>query len=216
MTTNVDILNKAMARTRFNNFFRFIFGVIFWIVILYLLLPLFANLFHAIFGHTLVMNDFIILVTAGFLMATLYETKETNRKAKEKEIRPIILRDGFIYNWSQLNFSIIDNKLQGEPLKFSVLKNIAANISGEIRISGKKYDLLFSHEITRNDEKLAFLPCWKGWIKEGEFIYAIFMSDNSVQDTKVGDGLTVFYSDIEGKRYKTTEDSENVQESKEF
>jgi hypothetical protein len=71
---------------------------------------------------------------------------------RENSLRPIILRSGFINNWGDIRFRFVNNKLeQGKPLEFTILRNIAKDISGYIIIDKKKYRLLFANKISQID-----------------------------------------------------------------
>ena len=136
----------------------FMVWVIAWIFVLYLLLPVFASMFRNMYKTDLSMSDFILLITAGFLIATLYETKRTNDQERRRAIRPILLRTGFLNDWESLQFTFDPTgKLMEKPIEFKVMKNIATTITGHVIISGKKYKLLFSHEITKDGGKMTFL-----------------------------------------------------------
>lgn len=192
----------------------FMLWVLFWVYILYLSLPVFASLFRSMFNRDLEMSDFIMLITAGFLMATLYETKKTNDQNREASLRPIILRTGFVSYWSSLKFTINpEGGLLEKPLEFKVFKNMATNISGTIRISGKSYKLLFSHDVTKDGVHMRFIESWKGWVAEDNLIYAIFIIDNPISNTDLEDGIIISYDDMEGHHYTTIEDSNFVQKT---
>lgn len=96
-------------------------------------------------------------------IAILQYTKETYwlkqisqkqlKHQRESSLRPVILRSGWISKWEDIKFSIKNGQLEGTPLQFTILKNIAKDISGYIIIGKKKYKLLFANEISQVNEK---------------------------------------------------------------
>jgi hypothetical protein len=219
---------KKLKRKLFENFFPFsrwfkeylsvpvfILWVILWTFVLYLILPILALLFKSLFKQDLAMNDFIMLITAGFLVATLYETKMTNDKNKEKDLRPTLLRTGFMqHGWEDLKFTITEeNKLIEKPLEFVVMTNMITNIKGSIRINSKHYKLIFSHEMTKEDESVKFLEVWNGWLAPNTIIHAIFLETGFISNTDLDDGLVITYDNMEGSHYTTVENKNYVQKT---
>jgi len=98
---------------------------------------------------------FTAIVVAQYTKET-YWLKQINRKQlehqRENSLRPIILRSGFVGNWNDVKFKIVDNKLEeGKPLEFTILKNIAKDISGHIVRNRRKCRLLFANKISQID-----------------------------------------------------------------
>ncbi|PIT88273.1 MAG: hypothetical protein COU29_03330 [Candidatus Magasanikbacteria bacterium CG10_big_fil_rev_8_21_14_0_10_36_32] len=112
---------------------------------------------------TIVLNIInIVVIFATFLAIFLYtlETKDLKKIQKkqlehqqESNLRPVILRSGWISKWEDIKFSIKNGQLKGQPLQFTILKNIAKDISGYIIINKNKYNLLFANEISQINEK---------------------------------------------------------------
>lgn len=195
----------------------FILQIIGWVIILYILIPIFISFFNGIFkGVSISTSDFILLITAAFILAYTYETQKMKEQVKENDLRPTILRSGFIENWDKINFEFSGEKLiSGKPIEFKILKGIATDIGGYVVINRHKYKLLFGNDIAKIDEqKISFLPSW-GWMGPNSFIYGVFKKDdnNKVLDTNK---IVLFYKDIEGNEYTTIEDENFSQKSYKF
>lgn len=109
-----------------------------------------------IFGFPQFSNQINLLALLSTLVVLVWYAYDTHRIANqtvEVNLRPLILRSGFIESWDGLNFSIENGVLNGIPLGFSILKNIAKDISGYIIINGKKYKLFFANNISSKDPK---------------------------------------------------------------
>lgn len=99
------------------------------------------------------LNLIALLLTLVVLIWYAYDTHRIANQTIEDSLRPLILRSGFIESWDNIKFSIENRTLQGEPLKFTILKNIAKDISGHIIINRKKYKLLFANNISGKNIK---------------------------------------------------------------
>lgn len=98
-------------------------------------------------------NVLALILTLGVLLWYAYDTHRIADQSVEANLRPIILRSGWISKWEDVRFSIKSGQLEGAPLQFTILKNIAKDISGYIIIDKKKYKLLFANEISQVNEK---------------------------------------------------------------
>lgn len=160
----------------------------------------------------------LMVLASTFLVLVLY-TYDTHRIANqtvEANLRPVILRSGWISCWEDIKFSFNDEKLEGTPLQFTILKNIATDISGYIVINGGKYKLLFANEISQimdngKFKSFQFLPIW-GWMKAGTVIYSIY-DVLKFDVTQEENSINLFYKDIEGNEYFTKENNNFSQSS---
>jgi len=94
-----------------------------------------------------------ILVTFLVLIWYAYDTHRIADQTVAANLRPVILRSGWISKWEDIKFSVKNGQLEGTPLQFTILKNIAKDINGHIIIDKKKYKLLFANEISQVNEK---------------------------------------------------------------
>lgn len=99
------------------------------------------------------LNLLALLATLGTLIWYTYDTHRIADQTIEENLRPLILRSGFIESWDDVKFSISAGRLEGKLLEFSILKNIAKDISGYIVVNKKKYQLLFANHISGKDIK---------------------------------------------------------------
>ncbi len=140
-------------KSNYKSFVWFVGKLIFWTFVLVVLAPLLASLFASIFKKSVSPDSFILFITAAFIIAYTYETQKMREQMKESDLRPVILRSGWIAKWEDIKFSTENGQLEGIPLQFMILKNIAKDISGYIIIDKKKYKLLFANEISQVNEK---------------------------------------------------------------
>ncbi len=183
---------------------------------------------HIIFGVIIVVailgfskflqqiNLFILVLTLGVLIWYAYDTNRIANQTIENNLRPLILRSGYIKSWEDIKFSTTNRKLNGDVIEFSILKNIAKDISGYIIINSKKYKLLFANYISSKDIKdksreYSFLPNW-GWMNKGTIINAIFDSCD-YEETKEDNQIYLIYFDMAGNKYFTLEDKNWSQDS---
>ncbi len=99
------------------------------------------------------LNLLALLATLMVLIRYAYDTHRIANQTIEGNLRPLILRSGFIESWENVKFSIETGRLEGKPLEFSILKNIVKDISGYIILNKKKYQLLFANHISGKDAK---------------------------------------------------------------
>jgi len=165
---------------------------------------------------------FALVTTLMALVWYAYDTHRIANQTIEGNLRPLILRSGFIESWESVKFSANKGRLEGKFLEFSILKNIAKDISGYIIINKKKHQLLFGNSISSKnikDELLnlekhvecRFEPNW-GWMSAGTIINAIFES-NKYEESKDENQIYLTYSDMEGNRYFTKENKNFSQNS---
>jgi hypothetical protein len=167
------------------------------------------------YDHLFIFINLIAILATLFVLC-LY-TKATYRMAnqsQESNLRPVVLRSGFIRDWNDLapTFRNANREmtLPGTPIQFTILKNIAMDIMGYIIINHFKYQLLFGNDISkiRADSGssiaiLSFEPKW-GWMQPNSIVYALFAQDTS-EETKEENKIHIDYKDIEGNSYYTIE-----------
>lgn len=155
----------------------------------------------------------VLAITLGFLIWYTIETHRIASQTKESNLRPVVLRSGFVEGWDKLTFKFKENHLtEGSPLEFTILKNIATSINGYVIKNGRKFELLFGNEISKvGEDKLSFNRNW-GWMKADKKVLAIFKEDNG-EETKKPNQIVINYQDIEGNKYFTVEDENFDQKS---
>jgi len=156
-------------------------------------------------------NTLVLVITLIVLIIYTIETHKLSIQAKDANLRPVLLRSGFLKDW---NIEFIFNKnilISGKPIQFSVLKNIVTSISGYIIKNGKKYQLLFGNDISKNEENLVSYCEFWGWMKPENSIYAIFKNEGDI--TNESNKICIQYKDIEGNSYYTIEDENFDQKS---
>ncbi len=159
-----------------------------------------ANTFYILSFVLGVITLFILIQYASDTRTLAIQAQETNLMS----LRPLVLRSG-IDDWDTIDFQIKDGNIEGKPLQFVVLKNVAANISGYIVINGNKYTLLFGNDISQiATNTYKFYPAW-GWMQPNTILYAKFLP-NSKTDTAEPNQIYLSYSDIQGNRYCTIDD----------
>jgi len=156
-------------------------------------------------------NVVILFVTLGILVWYTIETHRIAKQSIETNLRPVILRSGFIKNWDDIKYKTIKGILTGTPISFTVLKNIATSISGFVVINGYQYTLLFGCQISSDGKSTSYLPSW-GWIKPDNAIYAIFDKKSGVKTTKPNQ-IVINYEDIQENKFHTIEDKNWKQKS---
>lgn len=193
----------------------------------------YANLFS-------LLNIFVLIITLCVLLRYAYDTKLIAEQAKEGNLRPVILRSGYVNGWDDVksrtikvvpkekidefisrknikqNMEEMKKTNQPVPLHFVILKNIATDISGFVIVDGYKYTLLFGSEIsqTKYDEKLssmAYNSNW-GWMKADTIIYALLDARTMVKSNE-DNQIFITYKDIEGTSYYTKENKDFSQKS---
>lgn len=157
-------------------------------------------------------NTLIVAVTMGILIWYTIETHKIATQAKESNLRPVILRSGFIASWNKINFKNTRGLIAGNPISFTVLKNIVTSISGYIVINGYQYELLFGNAISQSDiNTTTYIPTW-GWQMPNTIISAIF-NNKKREKTNKSNRIVVNYQDIEGTKYYTIENIKWEQKS---
>lgn len=159
-----------------------------------------ANLFYIISLVLAIVTLFVLIQYASDTKVIAIQTREGNLQS----LRPLILRSGVI-DWKDIKFEFKDNFINGNPLQFIILKNVASNISGYIIIDRHKYTLLFGNDISRIDKNAyKYYPAW-GWMKPDTILYAVYL-ENSKESTNKPNQIYISYADIEGNRYYTIDD----------
>jgi hypothetical protein len=193
----------------------------------------YANLFS-------LLNIVVLIVTLFVLFRYADDTKIIAEQTKQGNLRPVVLRSGYLTDWNdvksktiskipkeeieklisqknkKLNTEVMAKTNQPEPLQFTILKNIATNISGFATVDGRKYTLLFANAISQKtyNGKLTLTnwnPNW-AWMKADTIIYA-FLDPLSAVKTNEDNQIFINYKDIEGNSYCTKEDKYFTQKS---
>lgn len=208
-------LTKWVSRFEqgYKSYLAFFAQLLLWFLALLFLMPIFAGLLNTVFGASFSINDFMLIVTAAFVVASTYEAKKMRLQARETDLRVVVLRQGFIGDWNELKIVMENQKLiSGKPVEFKVVKGVAVDLRGWVVIDKKKYKLHFGNNISNlGDGMAAFCEKW-GWLEEGAVVLAIHVSDN--YDSDLGENRIILnYANIEGKKYCTIEHEDFSQES---
>ena len=155
----------------------------------------------------------VISITLGFLIWYAIETHKLADQAKDANLRPVILRSGFLKGWDDLKYTTLENgNITGSPLEFTIQKNIATSIKGYVIRDKRRYELLFGNDISRVDGiGIKLLESW-GWMQPDKRIYALFNS-KKYRETSQPNQIVIQYNDIEGNSYYTIEDENFNQKS---
>jgi hypothetical protein len=157
-------------------------------------------------------STLVLIITLLFLIWYTIETHKLAIQAKDNNLRPVVLRSGYLNKWEDLRYTFRDNKLEtGTPLQFTILKNIATSIRGYVIVNGERYKLLFGNDISKIDQnEISFLEQW-GWMKPDTCIYALFNETGQKSDKP--NQIVIQYKDIEGNSYYTVENRNFDQKS---
>lgn len=153
----------------------------------------------------------VLVITLIVLIIYTNETHKLSVQARDANLRPVILRSGYLINWD-IKYIFEDNILkEGTPIQFQILKNIATSISGYIVINNKKYLLNFGNKISEiKKDSIICIKNW-GWMKPETDIFAIYFGEG--EPVKDKNKICIQYRDIEGSRYYTLEDENFIQKS---
>ena len=167
----------------------------------------YANFFY-------ILNLVVLVLTLVILLRYASDTRRIADQTQETSLRPVILRSGFIANWNLLTPVSTQDSSQppvvNNPLEFTILKNIAKDITGYIIVNHQKYQLLFGNDISTVDgNRISLQPHW-GWMKPDTRLYAVF-TNVAIKITSDENRIYVSYRDIEGNSYHTIEDGNFVQ-----
>ena len=214
---NKVIRTVAAFGNNYHFYLKFIIQQIFWVALMFLLVPLFAWTSTKVLHYNLDLSDFVLIITAAFILSYTFETKKIREQTKEMQLRPIILRSGWISSWQDIKFQSNGQKnISGKPIEFDIMENIATDLNGYIVIDGKKYKLMFGNHISKATlvETFYLKDNW-GWLAPNTKIYALFNSED-FKVTNEANCIRIFYSDIEGSEYCTIEDISFSQKSFKF
>jgi hypothetical protein len=149
----------------------------------------------------------ILALTALALVWTTVDASKNAAESRVADLRPVILRDGVV-DWPEFTKNIAKEKIM---TSFFVKTNIATNIYGYIVVNGKKYSMSFV--ITKNGEKPGQFIYYEvtststaGWTLPDKLIVGGTFPDR-FELSNEPEGFYIFYSDIEGNKYKTYEDN---------
>lgn len=183
-----------------------IVGIIFCLIIVVILGFIYSKLLSSF-------NPIVLALTLITLMWYAYDTHRIADQAIEANLRPVILRSGYIHSWKDIKFEYEGNKIKsGKPIQFTILKNIATDIRGYIIIDNYKHELLFGNEISKVGEGEAWLGETWGWMKPETLLYAAFLDEKkkkTIEDNKI----YIEYKDVENNKYFTIEDENFCQKS---
>lgn len=150
-------------------------------------------------------GNVVLIITLLVLIWYTIETHRIANQTKESNLRPVILRGGFIENWDNIKSIFNGNELKsGKFIEFIILKNIAKSINGYIIKNGLKFELLFGNDVSKiGENKFSFQSNW-GWMKADTRVVAIFKEENGIKSKKPNQ-IVIRYQDIEGNKYFTIE-----------
>jgi Ca2+/Na+ antiporter len=156
-------------------------------------------------------NLLALVLTLVVLLLYTYDTHRIAEQTIETRLRPVVLRSGFIHDWESIKFEREVN-ITGEPIEFSIMKNVAKDIQGHIILERKKFTLLFGNKISEIRGNLVrYEESW-GWMKPDTVIYAVFDPMKFTVSNK-DNCISITYKDIEGNSYFTREDKNFSQSS---
>lgn len=96
----------------------------------------------------------VLTITLIVLIIYAWDTNRIANQTQEANLRPVILRAGYIKGWSELK-PYRGNQLDDTTiLLFTCFKNIATDINGSIVINKHRYRLLFGNEATKVESRL--------------------------------------------------------------
>jgi hypothetical protein len=151
-----------------------------------------------------------VLILALTAIALVWTTVETNRNSEESrltDLRPIILRDGIIESWPAFKYSLTQGTT---ATNFFVTSNVATNVTGYVVADGKKYPL--SLGVTKPTGEINQFEGAVGrdssvtWTLPEKPILGMTHPDKFEASTET-EGFYIFYSDVEGYRYRTYENN---------
>jgi len=144
----INIIDKL--QNNYFDFLKFILTIVFWVLILFFVLPLLAKLFISFFKVDTQFNDFILLITAAFIIFYTRETqkmKEEMVKQTKLEQKPIV--DFFYRPATPKHKEYLRLRNSG--------KGVAYNIEVEtIKESDRSFEFYFKDPnliLTLNDEQ---------------------------------------------------------------
>lgn len=77
-------------------FIWFIIQIVLWVALLFFITPILAGLFKSVFNKDVGLSDFILLITAAFIIFYTFETQKMRKQmetAKEAEFMPVVIFD---------------------------------------------------------------------------------------------------------------------------
>lgn len=179
----------------------------------FLVLGLLGWLYHGLLGF---LNFVILGLTLIVLVRYAYDTHRIADQTSRSNLRPVVLRNGYIPNWDSIAFTIQGNTISGPEISFRILKNIAENINGYIILNNRKYTLLFGGPISSAtpasptsssaQQLIALNPTW-GWLAPDNTLSAKFNPTQS-QFVNQDNEIYIQYKDIEGNEYFTLENKD--------
>src|SRR3989344_6877193 len=184
-------------------------------ILIFIFVVIILIFFGLLYPQVLTWLNFVILIlTLGTLIIYAYDTNRIANQTQETSLRPVILRSGYIHKWEEIKFEYDKdgNITGGKLIQFTILKNIAKDIKGEIVLNGYRYRLLFGNDISKTDFKNTWLSYGWGWMKQDSIIYAAFLEKDK-KKTKEKNMIYVEYRDMPNNQYFTSEDENFFQES---
>jgi len=169
------------------------------------------------FPNQIPFATFVVLgLTLIVLVWYAYDTHRIANQTLESNLRPVVLRSGYIHDWTAVQFTIESSTINGTPLQFMVLKNIVKNIGGYIILNKHKYTLLFGSSISQiansksvlssgssSVQQIAYNDTW-GWLAPDNTLSAVF-DPTKYQSINQPNEIYITYQDIESNRYFTME-----------
>ena len=150
----------------------------------------------------------LCLFVFGFLQCSI--NQKLTEINQETNFRPVILRSSYT-SWGlikpigdETKYNISEEYKKTHFIEFTILRNIATDVNGELALNGYKYRLHFFNDIGQIDtEKISCEPKW-GWTKPDSKLYA-FCSEMDREKTDKENYLQLNYKDIRGNKYNTIE-----------
>lgn len=157
------------------------------------------------------LNLLALVATLIVLFWYAYDTHRIAEQTIETNLRPAVLRIGFIEDWKIQSIDNIQSSGKAN-LKFITLKNIAKDIQGYVIKDKRKYRLLFgnNHTIKKIKQdgqeitRIGLAPKW-GWLAPGDTLFATYNS-NDFEEVNQKNTIYISYKDVEENDYFTLED----------
>lgn len=133
----LDWVEKNIIK-RFRPYYRFVAFIaqlVFWIVLTFLLTPVSGALFKSIFHKDVGLSDFILLITAAFIIFYTYETQKMRKQmesSKEAEFMPIL---AFSSNGLQRTYFVASNWAENKDRIFALnVMNVGKGIAKGVTV----------------------------------------------------------------------------------
>lgn len=137
-------------------FIWFVIELVLWVGLTFVLTPLLVGLFNSIFQKNISLSDFILLITAAFIIFYTFETQKMRKqmeKSKEAEFMPVVVFDPSSSN----NYYMTNNLLYLKNDIFVLsLSNVGKGIAKELIIYMDSHRVSSSVSIEAHNEAHGF------------------------------------------------------------